>query len=257
MTIFLKLFKIALLQNDGEQPQQTFVLMKTSFVFKTNIFPSLIRLQKTSSRWLDQDQYNRLGHTSSRRLQDIFKTSCQGVFKTSSRSLHDVLQKLLQDIFKMFLRPLQDVFQKCLQDIFKTSSRQVCKTSWRRLQHNNFSSSNTSWRILDDVLKMSREMSSRRLQDVFKMSWKTKNYYAEVVLKTSSRHVLKASSRRLQDQQMFAGAASEGHLSYHIFINELGLLGVSNFIALGLCFLFGTKFSWNEGIGTCFNIRCV
>ena len=33
--------------------------------------------------------------------------------------------------------------------------------------------------------------------DVFKASWKTKNCYAEDVLKTSSR--------RLQDQQMFAG----------------------------------------------------
>ena len=41
--------------------------------------------------------------------------------------------------------------------------------------------------------------------DVFKASWKTKNCYAEDVLKTSSRHVLKTSSRRLQDQQMFAG----------------------------------------------------
>ena len=26
-----------------------------------------------------------------------------------------------------------------------------------------------------------------------------------------------------------------------------------NFIALGTYFIFGTKFSWNKGIGTCFN----
>ena len=39
---------------------------------------------KTSSRHPDQDQYFCLGHTSSRRLQDLFKTSCQGVFKTYS-----------------------------------------------------------------------------------------------------------------------------------------------------------------------------
>ena len=38
------------------------------------------------------------------------------------------------------------------------------------------------------------------LQDVFKMSWKTKNCYAEDVLKTYSRHGLKASSRRPKDQ---------------------------------------------------------
>ena len=30
-----------------------------------------------------------------------------------------------------------------------------------------------------------------------------------------------------------------------------------NFIALGKYFIFGTKFSWNEGIGTCFNVECV
>ena len=58
-----------------------------------------IRLTHTSSRRLHQDQHIRLGHTSSRRLQDVFKTS----------SRH------LQDVFKMFW--------KRLQDIFKTSSR--------------------------------------------------------------------------------------------------------------------------------------
>ena len=41
--------------------------------------------------------------------------------------------------------------------------------------------------------------------DVFKTSWKTKNCYAEDVLKTPARHVFKTSSRRLEDQQMFAG----------------------------------------------------
>ena len=62
---------------------------------------------------------------------------------------------------------------------------------------------------------------ARCLQDVSKTSWKTKNCYAEDVLKMSprhvlkmssrhvlkmsSRHVLKTPSRRLEDQQMFAG----------------------------------------------------
>ena len=40
-------------------------------------------------------------------------------------------------------------------------------------------------------------------------------------------------------------------------INELDLLWVSNFIALGIYFIFGNKFSWNEGIDTCFNVECV
>ena len=39
------------------------------------------------------------------------------------------------------------------------------------------------------------------LQDVFKVSWKTKNCYAEDVLKTCLEDVL----RRFEDQQMFPG----------------------------------------------------
>ena len=30
-----------------------------------------------------------------------------------------------------------------------------------------------------------------------------------------------------------------------------------NFIALGICFIFETKFSWNEGIDICFNVEYV
>ena len=37
-------------------------------------------------------------------------------------------------------------------------------------------------------------------------SWKTKNWYAEGALKTSSRHVLKTFLKRLE-QQIFAGTA--------------------------------------------------
>ena len=40
-------------------------------------------------------------------------------------------------------------------------------------------------------------------------------------------------------------------------INELHLLWVPNFIAIGIYFLFGTKFSWNEETDTCFNVECV
>ena len=80
-------------------------------LMKANISLLIIRLQKTSSRRLGQDQYIRLVHTSSRRLQDVFKTfsTClQDIFKTSSRRLHNV---------------------------FKTSSNKyVLKTSWRRFE---------------------------------------------------------------------------------------------------------------------------
>ena len=76
-------------------------------LIKTNIFTLLILLQKTSSRRLDQDQYIRLGHMSSRRLA-----------KTSSRRLQDVLQRCLQYLFKtyhwvklLWLIRFQDVFE--------------------------------------------------------------------------------------------------------------------------------------------------
>ena len=49
-------------------------VLKTSFVF---VF----------RRGLDQEQYSRLGHKSSRGLQDIFNTSCNNVFKTFSRHI--------------------------------------------------------------------------------------------------------------------------------------------------------------------------
>ena len=28
-------------------------------------------------------------------------------------------------------------------------------------------------------------------------------------------------------------------------------------MTLGIYFIYGTKFSWNEGIDTCFNVECV
>ena len=73
--------------------------------------------------------------------------------------------------------------------------------SSRRLQ-------DMSWKHLEDVFavtifRLLRGLA-RCLQDVFKTSWKTKYFYAEDVLKRSSRHFLKTSSRRLEDQQMFA-----------------------------------------------------
>ena len=96
-------------------------VLKTAFVFvfrrrlqdvfiKTNMFALASCLQKTSSRRLGQDQYIRLGYTSSRRLQDVFKTSSrrpQDIFKTSSRCFENVFKtssRHLQDVLKSFLR---------------------------------------------------------------------------------------------------------------------------------------------------------
>ena len=106
--------------------QQTYVMMKTSWrrlsssssedvLIKMNIFALVIRLQKTSSRRLDQDQYIRLGHTSSRRVQDVFKTF--------SRHLQDVLPRCLQDVFMTSCKNVFKTSLRLLEDVLKTSSR--------------------------------------------------------------------------------------------------------------------------------------
>ena len=66
----------------------------------------------------------------------------------------------------------------------------VSKTSWRRL--------------LDMSSRRLQDMSSRRLQGILKTSWKTKNCYAEDVLKTFSRHVLKTSRSLLERLYLFS-----------------------------------------------------
>ena len=65
----------------------------------------------------------------------------------------------------------------------------VLKTSWRR--------QDMSWIRLQNVFSVTIFGLPRRLEDVLKTSWKTKNCYAEDVLKTSSRHVFKTSSRHV------------------------------------------------------------
>ena len=66
--------------------------------------------------------------------------------------------------------------------------------SWRRLQ-------DISWRLLQQVYSTTVFRLSRRLEDILKtsrkMSWKTKNCYAQDVLKTSWRHILKTSWRHV------------------------------------------------------------
>ena len=127
-------------------PQQTFILMKMPFVFtfrrrlqdalmKTNIFSLIIRLQKTSSRRLDedkyilinhtssvrlgQDQYIRLIHTSSRRLEDVFKTSSRRPANTSWWHLQDVL-KTYHQVKLFLLASLWEVFNMFVRRTAKT-----------------------------------------------------------------------------------------------------------------------------------------
>ena len=86
---------------------QTFLAANISSSSSEDVF-------KTSSRRPGQDQYIRLAHTSSRRLQDVLQKCLQDVFKTSLRHLQDVFKTYYQ--VKLFL-----VAQ--FQDIFETYSK--------------------------------------------------------------------------------------------------------------------------------------
>ena len=110
--------------------QQTFVLMKTLFVF---VFK--------------------------RRLQDVLmKTNPSKhllVFKTSWRRLQDMSRRRLQHVFSLTILRLPRRFE----DVLKTSWRSLAKTSWRRFQDLSQDFLKTSWRRLEDI-------SWRCLQDV-------------------------------------------------------------------------------------------
>ena len=121
---------------------------------------------KTSPRHLHQDKYNRLGHTSSRCLQDVLKIS--------SKSLQDE-----------YIRPICT----SLEEVLKMSSRHLDQYQYSCVGH-------TSSRFLQDVFKMSSrslvkpsshifQVLSRRLQDIFKMISRP----FQDVFKTSSRHL--------------------------------------------------------------------
>ena len=116
-------------------------------------YPANIRLDedvlKTYSRRLDQDQYICLGHTSSKRLQNVFKTSSrrlQDIFEMPCKNVFkDVLKMSLRCLAKTSQRRFQNVFKTSCIGVFKTFSRgiiklkcscwQVFKTSSRRIHH--------------------------------------------------------------------------------------------------------------------------
>ena len=120
------------------------------------LFSSSEDVFNTSSRCLDQDEYIRLVHTSSRRLQDVLprrfydvlQKYLQDIFKISSRRLYYILQSYLQGIFETFSRHLQDVFKRyyqvklllliLLQYIFKTNSTHFWDELRRRLSKERF-----------------------------------------------------------------------------------------------------------------------
>ena len=96
-------------------------------------------------------------------LQDVLKTSSSYAFKTPSRH------------------------------VFQTSSRHVFKTYWRRLQHNNFSSSKTSWGRLENIFKTSSRRLERRKTVTLKACWRR----LQDVSKTSKSLLCEASQKHL------------------------------------------------------------
>ena len=81
---------------------------------KTNIFVFAIRLQEVIK-------------TFSRRLQDVFNTSCQDVCNNSSRRLAETSSRHLQEIFKFFCTRRQDIFKTSWKDVFKTFPRRIIR----------------------------------------------------------------------------------------------------------------------------------
>ena len=96
-------------------------------------------------------------------------------------SLHSVFKISSRYVFKTSWR---HVFKTFSRHVFTTSSRHVFKTSSRRLQRNSFASSKT---YFQDIF--ARRLGRRKI----------------VTLRTFSRRLQDMSSRRLHDQQMFAG----------------------------------------------------
>ena len=73
-----------------------------------------LRLQKTSSRRLDQDEYIRLSHTSS---EDVFKTSSRRLGQDQYIRLGYTYSRRLQDVFKTSSRRLAKISSRCFQDV--------------------------------------------------------------------------------------------------------------------------------------------
>ena len=105
---------------------------KKELNFSNSVFSSIWKTEKLfiiflliiPGRRLDQDEYVRLGLTSS---EDIFKRSWSRTVYSSwpyvltSKRLQDVLPRCLQDVLKTSSKRLQDVFKS----VFKTSCKDI------------------------------------------------------------------------------------------------------------------------------------
>ena len=123
-----------------EPTRQTFILMKTSWRRLEGVFR--LRLQKTSSRRLDEDEYILINHTSS---EDVFKTSSRRLGQDQYIRLGYTSSRRLQDVFKTSSRHLQDVLKTyhqvklflltSLWEVFNMFVRRTAKTAVYRTFH--------------------------------------------------------------------------------------------------------------------------
>ena len=114
-------------------------------------------------------------------------------------------------LYKTYWRRLQDMSSKRLQD---TSSKCLQDMSSRRLQRNNFSSFKTSSRRLARRLwkTSSRRLGRRKI----------------VMLKRCWRRLQDMFSRRLQEQQMFAGFYGKTWVGFSLNIRKRFFLEFSS-----------------------------
>ena len=159
--------------------------------------------------------------TSFQHYSYVFRKRLQDVFKTSSKRIQDVLVKtnifiLLIHLQKTSSRRFQDVLPRRLQNALKTSCENVFQASAKHLpktfqdvfRMSSRSLAKTSWRHLQDVFKTGRlaKMSSRPGLDYHLVN-------PQQTLKTSSRHVLKTFSKRLQRNNFLSSKTSSRRLA--------------------------------------------
>ena len=83
-------------------------------------FVCLHKIFKWSSRHVFKTSSKYAFKTSSRH---VFKTFSRNIFKTSSRVFARSLQDVLEDLKLLRWRRVEDVFKTCLEDVYKTSSK--------------------------------------------------------------------------------------------------------------------------------------
>ena len=162
-------------------------------VFKTSWWRQISSYQSyIFRRRLGQDQYIRLVHTSSSRLQEVPRRlqevprRLKDTFKTSSRRLAITSSRRFQDVFKTSCKNFFKTSWWYLQDVFKTSSKYVLKTSSRHFE--DVSSSQTVF--VNKSLRSVQRVCMRYCKDrCLQKDW-PRSHFWEIYLKCTNLQVL-------------------------------------------------------------------